>query len=304
MSSVNLGPVLQTDLPLIWIGSPTKPSCNRRDRSWSFSIVALSLMNGCRYRPFAHMSSEQLIDNVSNVDRVGSIIKAATRWLFPRSCVLCGIKGVENSGICPSCLSWLPVATTPCPQCGRSATAGRTCGTCQKNPPSFDEVVSGALFKTPVDHLVREFKFSGKLYLTPILSTLVLRNLDIEADRPDLIVPVPLHASRIRERGYNQSAELARYLSRTLEIPCINYAVNRIRPTLPQTKLGEKQRRKNVRGAFALNQGVRKKHVVIVDDVMTTGSTVNEIARVLKRGGATKVSVWVIARTQGNKWVD
>ena len=117
---------------------------------------------------------------------------------------------------------------------------------------------------------------------------------------PERIIPVPLHAQRISQRGFNQAAELARYLSRALAIPIAINAVTRVRQTSPQTGLPENSRRKNVRGAFHARADVYGRHVAIVDDVVTTGSTVSELALTLKRSGAKRVDVWALARTRSS----
>ncbi len=227
-------------------------------------------------------------------------------WLFPAQCAVCGGGVPGGAGICVDCHAQIPVAEEACPRCGAPGRSGgeasaRVCGACQTQPPCFDEVIAGSLYRQPVSQLIQAFKFGGKLHLAPILATLLRRQIKLEGAMPDVIAPVPLHASRMRHRGYNQSAELtrylARYLSKDLSVTCRMRLLKRIRPTLPQTKLAGKQRRKNVKNAFSLNESVKGKHVAVVDDVMTTGSTVNEIARVLKQAGASKVSVWVVARS-------
>jgi len=217
-------------------------------------------------------------------------------WLMPGSCAVCGEAYVDETGLCGPCLKQIPMVVDACPRCGEAGRCGQVCGACQQDPPWYDRVVSGAGYQGVVGRMVRDFKFSARLDLAPPLAHLLLRRLADEPVLPDLIIPVPLHSSRIRERGYNQGAILARRLSRALGVPCRFDLVARVRRTRPQTALARKQRQHNVRNAFVARSRVPAAHVAVVDDVMTTGGTVNEIARVLKRAGASEVSIWVVAR--------
>jgi len=232
-----------------------------------------------------------------NPDSFGSRFRPVLDWLLPMHCVLCGMVTRASTGLCPLCAEQMMRHAPACPRCGRALQSERICGGCQKSPPFHDEVIYAAAYTGAAGQLIREFKFGHKLYIGPALASLLLRRLgSVEQMNADVIAPVPLHVTRIRQRGYNQSAELAAYLSRHLHVSLQRSLLTRTRATAPQTSLAEKQRRKNVRNAFKLNRDVSGKHVAIVDDVMTTGSTVNEIARVLKKAGAAKVSVWVVAR--------
>ena len=227
---------------------------------------------------------------------VSSGMKSALDWLLPAHCVLCDMVISHGSGLCPVCTQRLMLHGPACPRCGKSMQSARICGACQHSPPHHDEVVYAAAYAGAAGQLVREFKFAHRLYMGPALASLLLRRLGPQARDTDIIAPVPLHTTRIRQRGYNQSAILAGYLSRQLHVSLQGALLTRTRATLPQTSLGEKQRRRNVRNAFRLNRDIRGKKLAIVDDVMTTGSTVDEISRVLKKAGAARVSVWVVAR--------
>ncbi|WP_241084963.1 ComF family protein [Candidatus Vondammii sp. HM_W22] len=153
-------------------------------------------------------------------------------------------------------------------------------------------------YAAPVDLLISRFKFNGKLHIGRLLSSLLGNFILQQQSRlPELITPVPLHSTRLRQRGYNQSLELARPLSRRLNIP-LNYACcRRVKLTAPQSDLERGERRRNIRGAFEVTVRFQDTHIVLVDDVVTTGSTVSELAREFKRAGAKQVDVWAVART-------
>jgi ComF family protein len=149
------------------------------------------------------------------------------------------------------------------------------------------------LYLPPVDFLVHELKFRGNLTAARLLGQLLGEALLCRSGPlPEAVVPVPLHRSRLRERGFNQAIELARPVSRRLEIPLLVDHVERIHPSPPQSKLDLKARRGNVRGAFACRGGMDVQRVAILDDVITTGSTADAMARVLRRAGAVQIEVW------------
>jgi ComF family protein len=145
---------------------------------------------------------------------------------------------------------------------------------------------------------VSGLKFQQKLAHGRVMAELLLAYIEQEMDEPpQLLIPVPLHRRRLRDRGYNQALELARPLSRRLGIPLDFKSCRRIRSTEPQSALQVKERRKNVRGAFEIKGKIPARHVALVDDVVTTGNTVAELARLLKRCGVVRVDVWAVART-------
>ena len=173
------------------------------------------------------------------------------------------------------------------------------CGACQKSPPSFDYVQTLYRYQPPVDQLVQQLKYDGKLHLARLFGE-KLREASAgwarETGKPDLIVPVPLHRSRLRKRGFNQSIEIARPTAKFIGVRLEIDAITRTRKTEPQTELPLERRRQNIRGAFQVDVSLKDLSIVIVDDVVTSGHTVNELANVLKQAGATRVGVWGIAR--------
>jgi ComF family protein len=171
------------------------------------------------------------------------------------------------------------------------------CGACQKKPPAFDEAIALFRYDTPVDRLIQALKYRGQLDQARLLGTLLAQRLQAASPaRPDCLLPVPLHPARLRERGYNQSLELAKPVARALALPLERHAVQRVRATRPQMELARAERARNLRNAFQTEQDFHDQHIAIIDDVMTSGHTVNALARCLKRAGARRVSVWVIAR--------
>jgi ComF family protein len=146
----------------------------------------------------------------------------------------------------------------------------------------------------PVDKLVQALKFGEQLLLAPQLAGRLAQRIET---RPDCIVAMPLHPARLRERGFNQSLELARRIAVKLGIPLLERACQRIRDTPPQSALPWKERGRNMRKAFACTGDLSGKHVAVVDDVMTSGASINELAEALRQAGAREVSAWVVART-------
>jgi ComF family protein len=210
-----------------------------------------------------------------------------------QDCQLCG----EESGpelLCGACAAELPALSEHCPQCALPSYAGEVCGNCLNRPPNFDGTLALWRYEFPCDTLVQALKYRARLALAGFFA----RSL---ASRPlpevDLIVPMPLHPRRLAERGFNQALEIARGLARHLGKPIEPRGVQRVKNTLPQTELPYEERAKNVRGAFLCQLDLSGARVAVVDDVMTTGATLNELARALKRAGAARVENFVIART-------
>ena len=227
------------------------------------------------------------------------LLSKYSRFVFPPRCTLCQRPGVHDLDICQQCYEALPFINNACIQCALpletpGTTAGK-CGHCLQAPPAFDTSFSLLRYQDLAVQLITRYKFHDKLSYSGLLADLLLQRLE-HITKPECIIAVPLHHARLRERGFNQSHELARIISSSLDIPLASDCIARIRETRQQTGLNAKQRRKNIRGAFELVQPMVYSHVALIDDVVTTGSTVNELARVLKRAGAKTVSVWSIAR--------
>jgi len=181
-----------------------------------------------------------------------------------------------------------------CGVCALPLTSGNTCGNCLDRAPAYDSVTAAYSYAFPVDALIRAFKYGGDLSLARLLAAHLVREVTANIDA---IVPMPLAAARLRERGFNQAYELARRVGRALALPVLVSACRKVTETPPQAALPWTERARNVRGAFVCDVELTGKRVAIIDDVMTTGATVNELARNIKRAGASHVQSWVIART-------
>ncbi len=218
--------------------------------------------------------------------------------LLPPRCVLCGDPGSQGIDLCHNCLTDLPRNEHSCPTCALPLPAESSkwqCGACQKKPPAYDSCFAPLHYQYPVDHLLTRLKFHQKLSHARLLGTLMTRWLP-RSLRPELLIPVPLHPARLRERGYNQALELARPIARQLQLPINTQICRRTRATAAQSELNTGQRHKNMRNAFIVTGKFRTKHVVIIDDVVTTGHTINELARALRQAGAERIDVWAAAR--------
>lgn len=226
------------------------------------------------------------------------------KWLMSSYCVLCGQDGINQWNLCKDCYADLPRISSACSRCAAPIRAPNNglCGSCIANPPRFDR--SRALFhySEPVSSLIHGMKYNGKLNHAKLLGELMaeawIGHLQNAPDLivPDLIVPVPLHSSRLRERGYNQALELARPIARRLKIPIDVINCRRIRRTETQALLPAKDRRANLAGAFTWSAKSVPQRVAIVDDVMTTTHTANALARELRKTGVANIEVWVCAR--------
>ncbi|CAI1827138.1 DNA utilization protein GntX [Serratia entomophila] len=206
-------------------------------------------------------------------------------------------------GICSSCLRHLPARSPCCPRCGLPAGAPHLlCGRCLQRPPPWQWLVFAGDYRPPYSQLVKRFKFQHAPELAPTLARLILlswlqAHREQNLYRPDLILAVPLQAKRCWRRGYNQSDLLARPLARWLGCAYRPAALRRVRATAPQQLLSADARRRNLRGAFDCREQVAGQHIALLDDVVTTGSTVAEIATLLHRLGAASLQIWCVCRT-------
>jgi ComF family protein len=166
-----------------------------------------------------------------------------------------------------------------------------------RGTPRYDYALAACEYVFPIDRLIRRFKFDHYLAAAPLLAELLAETIERHGERPDLIVPVPLARARLRARGFNQALELARLLGQRFSLPLAADACSRPRHGDAQSNLPIEERVSNVRGAFVCVQDLRGVSVAVVDDVLTTGATLNELAEVLRRAGAARVVGWVAART-------
>lgn len=214
-------------------------------------------------------------------------------------CLLCAAHDGGKLGLCEACLSDLPWHTAPqCPQCGLISN-GLVCGRCLSLPPYFDATHSLFRYDFPIDSLMQHYKYKNMLPLASTFASLLhskhLRHA--AAYNIDVIIPMPMHPVRLKTRGFNQALELARILSKNMKIKLDYKRCQRVKFTPPQASLPLKERVKNIRDAFSCAQNLQGLNVAIVDDVMTTGASLNELAKTLKKAGAAHVECWVVART-------
>ena len=232
--------------------------------------------------------------------------------VVPCNCRNCGqaIWGDSTPFFCDPCWSTLESIKGPiCQRCGLPFPSPRVllhhpthrCANCRLRPPAFTQAWTGYPYTSPLKEAIRLFKYQGKVSLAGPLATLLLKALpswQMPERRVDVVLPVPLHTVRLRERQYNQSHMLAFPFSRVLRIPLSCTNLVRVRPTTPQTSLKRTDRLKNLRHSFSVTQptALRGKHVLLIDDVFTTGTTVNECAKALRKAGASHVYVVTLAR--------
>ncbi|MEH6617903.1 MAG: ComF family protein [Porticoccus sp.] len=238
------------------------------------------------------------------LQRYSAAIQRGSYYLFPGRCVLCGALSKRPLDLCEGCDAELPFNQPACQCCALPMTAMGsatinigTCGQCISNPPDFTRCIAPLRYEFPINKLINGFKHHGQFSRGAVLAELLLRELASQERPPELILPVPLHWRRQFTRGFNQALWLSHYLGRRLTIPVDTRLLYRQKYTPAQQGLPRQQRLKNLKGAFCLNNDVEGKHIALVDDVVTTGSTISELSRLLRKAGAIHVETWCLART-------
>lgn len=217
--------------------------------------------------------------------------------LLPGCCLLCGQRTFRARDLCRSCEADLPFHDHSCVRCGLPVHGkDNVCGSCLKAPPPQEVFHAPFRYAFPLDGVIQRFKFNQDHAAGRLLGELLVDHLRV-ADRPDCVIPVPLHPRRQRERGFNQAEILFAPVARHLRLPLRTDLVARSRETAVQSGMNAAARRRNVKDAFAITRTMLPAHVAIVDDVVTTGSTCREIAKLLKGAGVGRVDVWALART-------
>jgi ComF family protein len=239
-----------------------------------------------------------------------SAVKKAGAIIYPKICLHCNDAGHNGIDLCERCFLNLPWVKYSCKRCALPLPNddANICGACTNRDLYFDYASAPFQFDGFIRDAIYQFKFNNKLNHGKLLAQLLLQHIEgMQLEPPELIIPVPLHKKRMRQRGYNQALEIARIVNKELaeeyakEYKCeLDYdVVYRNRDTSVQMDLPAKQRHKNVKGAFSVKENLnilKNKHVCILDDVMTTGNTVNEVAKCLRKAGAKRIGVWCIAR--------
>ena len=242
--------------------------------------------------------------------------QALNQRLFPCQCKICHQASKEL--VCEQCLDEMLPPGNACLQCAEKLPdelqATRTltiCGQCTSQAPAFERTIAAYRYQGHAATLIQQFKFREDLMLSKFFAERLFWQISRQlatAELPDALIPIPLHPKRLKQRGFNQSHEVAKQLGRLLNIPVYKNALNRHRPTPEQSGLNRLARARNIKGAFHVNQAdnaniikLQNKHLAIVDDVITTGSTIREAARKLRQTQAGRISIFAIAKTQQNR---
>lgn len=224
-------------------------------------------------------------------------IRAGFKRILPtQPCVLCG--SMSHDGLwCAACDAALPYFNAAhCPVCALPTPSGEVCGHCLKQPPLFTRTTALFGYSFPLDKLIQGMKYGEQLALAHAFAKKLVQRID-KSNLPDCVIAMPLHPAKLRERGFNQSLLLAATVARDLKLELLPNACQRVRDTPPQSALPWKQRKKNVRNAFCCNIDLTGKRVALVDDVLTTGASLNALAEAVQQRGASQISAWVVART-------
>jgi len=227
-----------------------------------------------------------------------SPLTALADLLLGSRCVVCSGQGVGHGlDICPSCYRHLPWNRSACRRCGMPTQSGiDRCGDCRDGTSQIALVRAPWTYEPPIDHLIHQLKFHGSLASGRLLGSLLARTLQRDGTSVDALIPTPLHPRRLRERGYNQAAELGQPVARQLGIPLQPAWLRRCRHTAAQASLGRRQRACNLIGAFASDADLHGKRVALIDDVATTLATAEAMAACLHAAGCARVELWVVAR--------
>ena len=221
-------------------------------------------------------------------------------YLLPPTCILCGNTGFNSLDLCEHCFKRLSRNQHCCYRCAERFTTPITtpqlCGKCLSSPPAFDETIAPFVYQGEMRHLITSLKYRAQTRNARLLGSLLANHLKENAQRPELIIPVPLHKVRYRERGFNQTIEIATIISQTLNIPLDLSGCIRTENTPHQVALNAQQRQTNIKNAFTIIKPISAQHIAIIDDVMTTGATVNELANSLKSAGVSRIDIWTCAK--------
>lgn len=231
--------------------------------------------------------------------------KKILQFLLPHTCFLCKFPSDRPQDLCSACLKSLPILPQSCPRCAKTLWNPKLsitiCKTCRKKPPPFEALYALFSYESPITKLIMELKFHDRLVNAQILGELMAEAIQEQwyhkSPLPDCILPVPLHPKRLRERGYNQALEIARPIAKALKLPIETQLCVRIKHTLAQAQLSRRKRRKNIKNAFAVHGQINNRHIAVLDDVITTGQTLNAICTTLRKAGARQIDVWCCART-------
>ena len=233
------------------------------------------------------------------------------KWFLRPGCVLCDSMAENALDLCDDCMADLPCNSHPCPVCalpvkpptqnlhsGLANEKNLKCGACTNAPGPITRSVIPYLYRPPADFMIRRLKYAGDTKYSRLVGELICQAVKMQATTsPDCLIPVPMHNSRYRERGFNQAHLIAGHISSHLKIPLHSTAVSRTIANDTQATLGARARQRNMRRAFSVTSSMKGRSIAIVDDVYTTGATCTALARLLISSGAQRVEVWTFART-------
>lgn len=229
--------------------------------------------------------------------------KTIGHWLLPYSCILCNNKSARSQDICENCLDDLPFLTFTCHRCAKPLLQNNPnliCSDCLSQPPPFNRTFALFYYQPPITKLIMNLKFGQSLVNARILGELLAEKIQFNWYKgkplPEVLIPIPLHHQRLKERGFNQAVEIARPVAKKLDLPIELFICQRIKNTAPQARLPAHQREQNIQDAFRVLGKLDFQHVAILDDVMTTGFTVKQFSSILRRGGIKQIDVWCCAR--------
>lgn len=227
---------------------------------------------------------------------LSNFIDKFLNYIAPHQCLLCA--GQSTGALCEPCKNSLQYwdASNSCPRCGHINTQGHLCGACQKAPPAFDRTYAAFLYTEPISALIQAAKFANRWSLLPPLGEYFAQLITAE-HQPNRLIALPLHPARLGERGFNQAVEIARPIAKRFQLPLEIDTLQRIKNTEHQARLNANARWQNMRGAFVYAGDLNGQSVAIIDDVMTSGASLNAAAKALKLAGAIEVQAWVVART-------
>lgn len=221
---------------------------------------------------------------------------------LPKICILCHQFHRDNTAVCQFCIALLPHFTQSCTHCACPLFDPHysLCGRCIKKKPAIDKTLIQYHFEEPLRSLIHQFKYHQQIHLASFLADLIVHAWQKEKTRPQCLIPVPLHPQKTRQRGFNQSLLLTKHVAKKTQVPYDLTVCKKIKNTVAQASLNSQERTKNLKGAFQINANTYE-HVALIDDLLTTGSTANELATLLKRAGVKTVELWCCARAYNNR---
>ncbi len=231
-------------------------------------------------------------------------LKTFLHCLLPYTCILCHAPAHSQQDLCHACRIELPILPQSCSRCAKIFTtpleSHLLCGACLQHPPAFDATYALFTYQPPITKLIMELKFHQALVNSRLLGELLADAIQHHwyhnKPLPEMIIPVPLHNKRLRERGFNQAVEMARPIRRLLDIPIDTTTCQRIKYTEPQARLQSEKRHANIKNSFKIMTDLTGRHIAVLDDVITTGGTIEEISKTLKIAGAARIDIWSCAR--------